>query len=110
MFATVSSRSAAAYHQASIEASVDNADPHQLVSLLFEGLKRAMGSAKLCMLSGDVPGKCKYISSAIRILEEGLLGGLNLEKGGPLAANLRDVYEYCVLRLVQANARNDHEA
>lgn len=107
MFTSVSTRSAAAYKRVSIEASVDMADPHQLVNLLFEALQRAIASAKLSMQAGDIPGKCKQISSAISILEEGLKAPLDMEKGGEIAANLNTLYEYCVNRLVLANARND---
>lgn len=107
MFTSVSSRSASAYKRASIEASVDMADPHQLVNLLFEALVRAIGSAKMSMQAGDIPGKCKQIGNAISILEEGLKAPLDMEKGGEIAANLGAVYEYCVTRLVMANAKND---
>jgi flagellar protein FliS len=107
MFTSVSTRSAAAYKRASIEASVDMADPHQLVNLLFEALQRALGSAKLCMAAGDIPGKCKQISNALSILEEGLKAPLDLEKGGEIAANLHALYEYCGRRLILANAHND---
>jgi flagellar protein FliS len=110
MFTSVSSRSAAAYKRASIEASVDMADPHQLVTLLFEALQRALGSAKLSMQAGDVPGKCKQIGNAISILEEGLKAPLDLEKGGEIANNLHALYEYCANTLVMANARNDQAA
>lgn len=110
MFTSVSARSASAYKRASIEASVDQADPHQLVNLLFEALQRAIGSAKLSMQAGDIPGKCKQISNALSILEEGLKAPLDLKKGGEIAANLHALYEYCAARLVQANARNDQAA
>jgi flagellar protein FliS len=107
MFTSVGSRSAAAYKRASIEASVDMADSHQLVNLLFEALVRAIGGAKLAMEAGDILAKCKHIDHAIRILEEGLRAPLDLEKGGEIAQNLNAVYEYCVRRLVLGNARND---
>lgn len=110
MFTSVSTRSAAAYKRASIEASVDMADPHQLVNLLFEALQRAVASAKLSMQAGDIPGKCKQIGNAVSILEEGLKAPLDMEKGGEIAANLFALYEYCVNRLVMANARNDVDA
>jgi flagellar secretion chaperone FliS len=110
MFTSVSSRSASAYKRASVEASVDMADPHQLVNLLFEALQRSIGAAKLHMQSGDIPNKCTQIGNAIRILEEGLQAPLDLEKGGEIAANLKSVYEYCVTKLVMANARNDMAA
>ena len=107
MFTPVSSRSAAAYKRASVEASVDMADPHQLVTLLFEALQRALGSAKLSMQAGDIAGKCKQITNAIAILDEGLKAPLDLQNGGEIAANLHALYDYCVRRLVIANAKND---
>ena len=107
MFTSVNSRSAAAYKRASVDASVEMADPHQLVNLLFEALHRYLGLAKVAIQNGDVPTKCKYIGAAIRVLEEGLIAPLDMEKGGELAQNLKGLYEYCVRRLVMANAKTD---
>lgn len=107
MFSSVSARSASAYKRASIEASVNMADPHQLVNLLFDALQRAIGGAKLAIQAGDVPSKCKQISDAVRILEEGLKAPLDMENGGDLAANLDALYAYCAARLVLANLKND---
>lgn len=107
MFTSVSTRSASAYRKVSVETSVDQADPHHLVDMLFDGLLHAIGAARAALQRGDIKAKCQHIVTAVRILEEGLKGGLNLEDGGDLAANLMDLYSYCVLRLTQANARND---
>jgi flagellar protein FliS len=107
MFSSATSRAAHAYKRASVESSVEMADPHKLVVLLFDALMRAIGSAKLSMQAGNVPAKCEAISKAIRIIEEGLKAPLDLEKGGAIAANLDALYEYCVARLVFANARNE---
>lgn len=107
MYTSVSSRAAHAYKKASVESSVEMADPHKLVCLLFEALQRNIGSAKLFMKAGNVPAKCQQIGNAIRILEEGLRAPLDLERGGEIAANLSALYDYCVSRLVVANARND---
>lgn len=110
MFSSVASRSASAYKRVGVETSVDNADPHKLVSLLFDALQQALASAKFSIQSGDVAGKVKQIGIAMRILEEGLKAPLNLEEGGELAANLNALYEYCVNRVILANARNDAAA
>ena len=75
--------------------------------MLFDGLLHAIGAARAALQRGDTKTKCQHIVTAVRILEEGLKGGLNLQDGGDLAANLMDLYNYCVLRLTQANARND---
>lgn len=110
MFTSATSRAAHAYKRVGIESSVEMADPHQLVNLLFEALLRKVGSAKLFMQAGNVPAKCDAISKAIQIIEEGLKAPLDLERGGTIAANLDALYEYCVVRLVHANAQNDAAA
>ncbi len=107
MFTSATSRAAHAYKRASVESSVEMADPHQLVNLLFEALLRKIGSAKLFLQAGNVPAKCDAIGKAIQIIEEGLKAPLDLTNGGTIAANLDALYEYCVSRLVMANARND---
>jgi flagellar secretion chaperone FliS len=107
MFSSVNSRSAATYQRASVEASVAMADPHQLVALLFDALQRHVAAAKTAMQAKDIPQKCKQVTSAIRILEEGLKAPLDMEQGGDIARNLHSLYDYCVNRLVLANARND---
>ena len=110
MFNSVGSRSASAYRKIGVETQVDQANPHQLVGMLFEGLFLAIGAARAALQRGDISAKGRQIGIAVRILDEGLRGGLNLEQGGELAGNLHDLYQYCVMRLTQANLRNDDAA
>jgi flagellar secretion chaperone FliS len=110
MFTSVSSRSAAAYKRVGLETSVDRADPHQLVDMLFEALLQSVGTARAALARGDIVVKCEQIVKAVRILDEGLKPALNLEQGGELARNLNDLYAYCVMRLTHANLRNDDAA
>jgi flagellar secretion chaperone FliS len=110
MFSPMGSRSASAYKKVGVETSVGQANPHDLVVMLFDGLMVAVGSAQAALRSGDIKTKCNNIVIAVRILEEGLKGGLNLEQGGDIAQNLSNLYDYCVVRLTQANARNDMAA
>ncbi len=109
MFTSVStrSRSANAYLNVGIETSVGGASPHQLVSLLFEALQQSLVGAKGAMLNGNIPVKGRAIGRAVRLLEEGLKAGLDAERGGELAANLRVVYDICILKLTEANLRNN---
>lgn len=107
MFTSVNTRAASAYKRVGVETTVDHADPHQLVTLLFDALQQSLQATKGAMQRGDVPAKGKHIGAAVRILEEGLKAALNLEAGGELAANLHALYTYCVNRLTVANVRND---
>ena len=107
MFTPVSTRSASAYKRVGVQTSIDGASPHQLICLLFDALLLSLAKARAAIARGDVELKGKEIGRAIRILEEGLKCGLNLEQGGELAQNLDRLYGYCVVRLTQANARND---
>jgi len=107
MFTSVQARSAAIYKRVGVETGVTNADPHQLIHMLFDGLQAALSESRAAMQRGDVATKVKQINKAVRILDEGLKSPLNLEEGGEVAANLFALYDYCTLRLVQSNAKND---
>ncbi len=110
MFSQMGPRSAKAYKTIGVETSVSQASAHDLVDMLFDGLLVAVRLARVALAAGDVKNKCANIVLAVRILEEGLRGALNTEQGGPLAANLQELYGYCVVRLTQGNARNDMAA
>jgi len=110
MFTSVIHRSASAYQRVHVETAVSEADPHKLVELLLERLLQLVGTARAAMKQGQIATKGECISKAVRILDEGLKPALNLEQGGDIAANLNGLYGYCVLRLSQANLKNDDAA
>ena len=110
MFTSMATRPADAYKKVAVETGVDQASPHDLVGLLFDGLLLALAAARGALERGDIKAKCQQIGVAVRILDEGLRAALNLREGGALAANLQALYGYCVVRLTQANARNDADA
>jgi flagellar secretion chaperone FliS len=100
---------AAAYHANALEIQVAGADAHRLVALLFEGFEQAAVEAQAALAGGDTELKCRALTRAIRIVDEGLRAHLNLSAGGKLAADLADLYGYVVQRLTLANSRNDAE-
>lgn len=110
MFTSVNSRAAAAYKRVAADTDVQGADPHQLVSILFDALLLSLQQAQGALKCVDIAAKGTALNKAVRLLEEGLKAGLNMEKGGQLAQNLRGMYDYCIVRLTQANLRNDAAA
>jgi len=107
MFSAYSPRAANAYQRINVETSMHTIDQHQLVSLLYDGVMNSIATARGAMARGDVLGKVNGISKALRILEEGLSTSLDKVDGGELAENLGALYDYCMRRLILANARND---
>lgn len=85
-------------------------DPHELVAMMFDGLIESVTRAKGAVVNRETQTKVAEITRAIRILQEGLLTSLDLDNGGELAQNLSNLYEYCVIRLTQANAQNSLDA
>jgi flagellar secretion chaperone FliS len=110
MFTSVNSRAAAAYKRIEAETSVQGANPHQLVGLLYDALLKSIATAKAALQRGDIPAKGAAIGKSVRIIEEGLKAGVNLKEGGEIASNLYIMYGYSVMRLTQANVRNDISA
>ncbi len=107
MFSTSFSRGASAYQRTHIDTGVLGPDQHQMVVMLYEGVLHHLTLGKSAMQRKDIPVKCSELSKAMRILEEGLRTGLDTVDGGELARNLEDLYDYCLVRIALANARND---
>jgi len=98
------------YRSVQVDTAVAGATPHQLIALLFAGFQSACSQARGAILSGNVPSKGRAIGRAVRIIDEGLKAGLNLEAGGALARDLNDLYAYITLRLTHANLHGDEPA
>lgn len=99
-----------AYRQVGVATAIEGAHPHKLVSLLFDALLDEITKARGAIARADVAEKGRAIRHGVRILEEGLLMPLDLERGGELAANLRDLYQYVVARMTYANLHGDSDA
>jgi len=96
-----------AYNKVGVESGVTAADPHKLISMLYQGALLAIANAKNGILRKDIAAKGKAISHAILIIDSGLNASLNKEVGGPLALNLSALYDYMSTRLLVANMNND---
>ncbi|OLO08263.1 flagellar export chaperone FliS [Salinicola sp. MH3R3-1] len=105
-----SRRGAGAYARVGVESAVMSADPHQLIVMLFDGVQAAIASARLHMQDGNRAAKGASISKAIDIVNNGLAAALDHEKGGDIAANLGQLYDYVARLLLQANLRDDMAA
>ena len=98
-----------AYVKTGIETAIPEANPHQLVMMLFEGALASIADARLNMIRGQIAARGKAISKAMAIIDQGLKCSLDKERGGELAERLDALYEYIGGRLFEANAQSRAE-
>ncbi len=98
---------ASVYREVDASTALDGASPHKLVSLLFAALANQIANARGALARRDIAEKGRAIAHAVRILEEGLVAPLDMQAGGSIASNLRDLYDYMVQQLTRANLYNN---
>jgi flagellar protein FliS len=86
-----------------------SATPERLITLLYLGARAAIGQARIHMQENRIAERGAAITKAIKIVDEGLKMGLNMEAGGDIAANLSRLYDYIVQTLLMANLKADAE-
>jgi flagellar protein FliS len=99
--------SAFAYREVGASTAIEDASPHKMVSLLFAELSNQIANARGALARKDIAEKCRAIGHAVRILDEGLAAALDMQSGGAIASNLKDLYDYIVQQLTLANLKND---
>jgi flagellar protein FliS len=97
-----------AYQSVAAHGGVAASDPHGLILMLLDGALDRVAKARGCIANRTMGDKSQLLSRAFSIVEE-LRLSLDLSKGGPLAANLSDLYDYICRQLTRANAENKVE-
>ncbi len=97
---------ASEYQSTGTYSGVMYADPHSLITQMFDGALRGIAQAKGAMDRNDLSLQGELISKSIQIIAS-LDACLDHEKGGDLSTNLSQLYEYMILTLTKANMNND---
>src|ERR1700735_58307 len=108
-----SQRGAAQYRAVRSHGLVADASPTRLVQIMFEHILSNLAAAQGCMdrIKDNLPlnevvAKGKAVGKAVRLINQ-LNGTLDMERGGEIAQNLRNLYLYMLNRLTVANITND---
>jgi len=97
------------YRSVGAYGSVESADPHRLVQLLYDALADALSLARGAIERGDVAAKGHAIGKAVGIMEA-LVSSLDHERGGDVAGNLDRLYDYMGREITRANLHGDAAA
>ena len=95
-----------AYKATKTSTVIDDASPHQLITMLIDGALERVSTARGAMGRGELASCGESIGKAISIVDS-LRVSLDLEKGGQIAQNLASLYEYMTRRLLEANRTKD---
>ena len=104
---------AAQYRSVNSHGLVADASPTRLVQISLESSLNHLATAKGCMARirnnlplAEVVAKGAAMGKAVRLVAH-LNDSLDMEQGGEIAANLRNLYLYMLERMTVANATND---
>ncbi len=95
-------------YQAYTEGKVFSENPINLVVALYQGALDSVRQAERCIGCGDIGGRSKAINKALGIITE-LLISLDHAKGGEISQNLKRLYSYMQVRLLDAHAKQTVE-
>jgi flagellar protein FliS len=95
-------------HQSYRQTQTQTAAPGELVVMLYRGATRFLASAIEALDARDMQTANNHLLRAQAIISE-LLETLDLKRGGDIAQNLSNIYQYMNARLVDANLRKDAE-
>lgn len=95
------------YAMINLESNALVADPHKLISMLFEGAVIGLNQAEFDIKNDKLTEKCASISKVIDIILLGLDASLKYESGNKLGENLHMLYQYMAHQLTLANLHND---
>lgn len=95
------------YANVGVRSGIEDASPHRLIQMLFEGGLQRLATAKGALQREDRAAKGEQIGKAI-----GIIGGLRESlrpEGGELSENLESLYAYMQRRLLEANLESSIE-
>jgi len=103
---TLKKQFADAYANNYVETAVSEATPHKLIEMLYDGVIKNLNLAKVFIEQKNFEKKSEHVNKALAILNS-LRAGVDLERGGEVAGNLYDLYDYCYRTLFAASSKND---
>jgi flagellar protein FliS len=93
------------YRNVGAYGNLADASPYQVIQLMLDALLSRIAEATGHIERGEVAAKGEKIGKALGIIE-GLLLGLDKERGGDIALNLERLYDYASRTLLKAILEN----
>ena len=95
-------------HKQYKQVQVKTANKGKLVVMLFQGCVKFLRLAKKSIDEENIDDANNYIIRSQDIIRE-LMNTLDMEKGGDVAGNLYQLYDFMIRKLIEANVDKDAE-
>lgn len=96
----------ARYQSVDVVSRVESADPHTLVSILYDELLKSLDAMSVAAARKDFGQRGERQAKALRLLS-GLETGLDFERGGEIAVGLAKIYREARRLVLAAGRDND---
>lgn len=97
------------YRKVSLDSEISVASPHRIVQMMFAGGLERLAQSRYAIENSDMKNKGLFIGKAIGIIN-GLNNSLNMDDGGEIAGNLSQLYDFIIMKVTEANLKNDTQA
>ncbi len=94
------------YRQVDLASRTGGANPHQLITVLYEDLLRELRLGAIAIDGKDHAAKSARLTKAVALLFA-LEAGLDFDKGGPVAETLSRFYRGCRDAVMRATIENN---
>jgi flagellar protein FliS len=94
------------YQNINVESGINAADPHTIISMLFDGIFQSISVAKGAIERKELAIKSAQLNKAMSILRS-LQDSLDNEAEPKISANFYELYAYCIDRLTEVSVSLD---
>lgn len=99
----MSSKGLNAYRNLAIQTAVSESSPLELILMVYRRLIENLRQAQMAMEEGR--DDAEYIGKSIDLIQKGLAAALDHEKGGDIAKNLADLYDWAIRETLRARLK-----
>jgi flagellar protein FliS len=95
-----------AYQSVNVASTLATADPHQIITMMYNGLLESLAQAKGAIERRDLESKSKLMVKSTSILQA-LQGALDSDSEPEISKNFNELYGYCIDKINDANITLD---
>jgi flagellar protein FliS len=93
------------YRNLAVQTAVSESTPLELILMVYRRLIDNLRQAQMAMQEGR--DDSEYIGKSIDLIQKGLAAALDQEKGGEIARNLSQLYDWAIREMLRARLKRD---